>query len=108
MSDNREVAKNILVEATRTIMTDRPGVHGSAEQSFNMIGHLWTVYMRHVRRVRGNDIVKPEDVAQMMVLLKMSRSVYGDPNNVDNFVDAIGYEALAGMLQLPDPAQEKQ
>jgi hypothetical protein len=38
----------------------------------------------------------------MMEMLKIARSVYGDPANRDNFVDSIGYAALAGMMQLPD------
>ena len=106
MSDDRNVARDILVEAGKTILQNRPGVHGSAEQSFEMIGDLWTVYLRHTRRVRGTDAVQPEDVAQMMTLLKKARSLYGDITNRDNFVDDIGYAALAGMLQLPDPAKD--
>jgi len=102
MSDNRKVAADLLSEAGRTILKDRPGVHGSAEQSFTMIADMWTVYLRHARKVRGVDTIKPEDVAHMMVLLKHARAMYGDRLNRDNFIDAIGYEALAGMLQLPD------
>ncbi len=104
MSDNRQVAADLLAEAGRTILKDRPGVHGSAEQSFSMIADIWTVYLRHARMVRKSDAIRPEDVAHMMVMLKHARAMYGDVNNRDNFVDAIGYEALAGMLQLPDPS----
>lgn len=105
MSDNREVASSLLKEAHDTISKKRPGVHGSAEQSFTMIGELWTLYLRHARRVRGNDIIQPKDVAQLMSMLKKARAMYGDINNADNFVDDAGYTALAGMLQLPDPAE---
>lgn len=103
MSDNRNVAKKIIVAATSTIMVDRPGVHGSAENSFEMIGDMWTVYLRHCKRVRGNDTIRPEDVAEMMAMLKKARKVYGKSSNEDNDVDDIGYTALAGMLRLPDP-----
>lgn len=103
MSDNRDVAKGIILTAGDTIVNKRPGVHGSAENSFAMIGELWTIYLRHAQAVRGNDVILPQDVSQMMSILKKCRAVYGDPFNEDNFVDDVGYTALAGMLQLPDP-----
>ena len=103
MSDNRKVASSLIHEADDTITTKRPGVHGSAEQSFEMIGDLWTAYLTHTRRVRGNYTVTAVDVAQMMSLLKKARVLYGDATNRDNFVDDLGYSALAGMLHLPDP-----
>jgi len=102
MSDNREVAAGLLKAAAQTILRDRPGVHGSAENSFEMIGEMWTVYLRHVRSVRKSDIIRPEDVSEMMAMLKKARKVYGDPMNDDNDVDDIGYTALGGMLRLPE------
>lgn len=102
MSDNREVAHRIVVDAAKTIIKDRPGVHGSAENSFQMIGDLWTSYLNHTMAVRSTAVkIMPQDVAQMMVMLKIARAVYGDPFNEDNYVDAVGYSALAGMLSLP-------
>lgn len=108
MSDNRDVAKQILLEAGNTILKDRPGVHGSAENSFELIGDLWSVYARHIVRVRGVLQFKPEDVAEMMSMLKKARKIYGASSNVDNDVDDIGYSALAGMLRLPDPAKSTE
>lgn len=105
MSDNRDVAKGLIVGATTAIMLDRPDVHGSAENSFEMIGDMWTVYLRHCKRTRGNDTIRPEDVAEMMSMLKKARKVYGKSSNEDNDVDDIGYTALAGMLRLPDPTK---
>lgn len=103
MSDNRKVAHDLILKAAKTILQERPGVHGSAENSFAMIGELWSVFLRHLRAVRGNDMIRPEDVAQMMVQMKQCRAVYGSATNEDNFIDGIGYTALAGMLQLPEP-----
>lgn len=105
MSDNRDVAAKLIGEAAETILRKRPGVHGSAENSFMMIGEMWTVFLRHHRQVRKHDNIMPQDVAQMMSILKKCRAIYGDKTNGDNFVDDIGYAALAGMLQLPDPAK---
>jgi hypothetical protein len=108
MSDNRKVAADLLGTAGKTILKDRPGVHGSAELSFEMIADFWTVYIRHIKRVRGLDRLRPEDVSEMMSMLKKARKIYGDPMNTDNDVDDIGYTALAGMLRLPDPAKSME
>ncbi len=108
MSDNRDVAKTLLTEAGRTILQNRPGIHGSAENSFQMIADFWTVHTRHLRKVRGHDNLFPEDVAEMMTMLKKARKVYGVSTNADNDVDDIGYAALAGMLRLPDPAKSQE
>lgn len=100
-----DVAKSLIIEAADTIINKRPGVHGGAENSFRMIGEMWGVYLGHKNAVRTGNAepvnVGPEDVAMMMVLMKQCRAVYGDPANRDNFVDQIGYAALAGMIQLP-------
>ena len=103
MSDNKEIAAKLMADAGRSILRDRGPIHGPTEASFEMIGEMWAVYLRHVRRVRQSDVVLPEDVAQMLSMLKKSRSVYGDPHHSDNYADDIGYSALAGMLRLPDP-----
>lgn len=112
MSNNIEVAKQLILDAGRTIYSDRPGVHGSAENSFQMIADLWSAYIRHVhyaRKLETIDIeLRPVDVAQMMVQLKQARAVYGRQDNRDNFVDETGYSALAGMLQLPEPGMPKE
>jgi hypothetical protein len=101
MSNDLREAVELIVKAGNTISKDRPGVHGSAENSFQMIGNLWTQYLRHVFSVRNEDEILPQDVARMMEMMKIARSVYGDPTNRDNYVDSIGYAALAGMLGLP-------
>lgn len=106
MSDNREIAKATIETALKTIMTDRPGVHGSAENSFEMIGELWTVWVKHTARIRGEMIITGADVSQMMAMLKKARAIYGDATNADNFIDDVGYTGLAAMLQLPDPNGE--
>lgn len=102
MSNDKKIAANLIETAARTILQDRPGVHGDTENSFHMIADLWNVYMRHVTKTRETKRILPEDVANMMSLLKKARAVYGDPKNIDNFVDDIGYTALAGMLKSGD------
>jgi hypothetical protein len=86
----------ILSEALQAVKSK--GVeHGDAEALFTMVAELWSVYIRHACIVRGWTEVTADETAQMMVLLKIARSVHG--NGKDNYVDAAGYTALAAMLQ---------
>ena len=38
------------------------------------------------------------DVAIMMILLKISRSTQGEKFNIDNYIDMVGYAAIAGEI----------
>jgi hypothetical protein len=42
--------------------------------------------------------ISAEDVALMMVLLKISRNNQGKKSNIDNFIDMCGYAAIAGEI----------
>ena len=85
----------VLSEALQAIKS-RGDQHGDAEALFTLVAELWSVYIRHVTAVRGWTEVTADETAQMMVLLKLARSVHG--NGKDNYVDAAGYTALAAML----------
>jgi hypothetical protein len=41
--------------------------------------------------------ITPKDVAILMVLLKLARTKAGE-HNIDDYVDACGYSAIAGEL----------
>ena len=91
-----EVAESVLHNATDAVKKGMKH-HGDTEASFSMIAELWTTYIKHIAIIRGFNGVDPDQVAQMMVLLKIGRSAYG--HGKDNYVDAAGYSALAAMLQ---------
>ena len=42
--------------------------------------------------------ITADDVAIMMILLKISRHTQGEKINIDNFVDMAGYAAIAGEI----------
>ena len=42
--------------------------------------------------------ITADDVAIMMILLKISRSTQGEKFNIDNFIDMVGYAAIAGEI----------
>ena len=81
--------KEILVTASDLVSVDRAEQYGDARQSFNRISDLWSVYLEKPLSVT--------DVANMMVLLKVSRAK-GNPLHEDSYIDMAGYAALAGEM----------
>lgn len=76
----------VAIEALRVINGERQDTYGNPEDCFIDIAGLWSVYSGH----HFTDV----DVAIMMALLKIAR-MKGGLTHRDNFVDAIGYLALA-------------
>jgi len=105
----RSQSRSILATAAHTVTSERGNQHGGAEDSFQLIGKLWTDYLVSVTRHRSQagDMafidslsIGPADVAHLMVLLKVARAVHGDPTNQDHYVDGAGYMSLAGALSM--------
>lgn len=96
-------AKEVLEEAIAQVST-KSNEHGNTEHSFEMIAALWDAYIKHSTVAQGFMEVKPTDVAQLMVLLKIARSVYGESG--DNYVDEAGYGALASLLRAASDTRE--
>lgn len=86
-------AKSVLIEAQDIIFGDREQTYGAPDANLLSIGELWTVYLRRKRAVQGNDHITPDDVAQMMILLKTGRLI-NQPMHRDSLVDQAGYAAL--------------
>jgi hypothetical protein len=84
-----ETTTDILEEARELIRGDRAESYGEARASFERIAALWSIY-------KGVTITA-KDVADMMILLKISRSVTSPKH--DNWVDIIGYAALGSELE---------
>ena len=79
----------ILETAGKLISGDRAATYGDAQESFKTIGQFWSTYL--------GVTVSAVDVANMMSLLKIARS--RGSHHIDNFVDQIGYAALAGEME---------
>lgn len=89
---------DILDNAKNIINGERQGTYGNAEDSFYRIAAFWSTYL-------GKDITS-EDVAAMMVLLKVARISSGVYKE-DNWVDICGYAALGGEIQNEFNNQER-
>jgi hypothetical protein len=84
---------NILDEANSIIYGDREKTYGNPAKNLNNIANFWSVYL---------DIkISAQDVAQMMVLLKLARLI-NTPNHRDSLVDAVGYLALVERINVSE------
>lgn len=81
---------DVLTEAAKIVCGDRDVQYGSPEDSFALIGELWSVYL--AARANGSLCITPTDVAVMMSLLKVAR-IAANPTKADSFVDLAGYAA---------------
>lgn len=79
--------KEILDTATKTVCEDRQDSYGKPEDNFAIIANLWSGYL-------GGVLLEAEDVAVMMILLKIARIRTGK-YKPDNFIDIAGYAACA-------------
>ena len=71
------------------IIADRANHYGDPETNLTRIARLWSAYL---------DVeVSGHDVAQLMVLLKISRSRVSNVD--DNYTDAVGYTEIARRLR---------
>lgn len=71
------------------IVDERAEHYGDPRANLDRIAGLWTAYVGHS--------VTAHDVAQMMVLVKISRSKVAKHD--DNYADAIGYTEIARDLR---------
>ena len=90
-------AETLLTDAAAIVGGSRQQTHGSKERSLSSIAKLWSTFL-HIRGVLPSDLnITPNDVAILMVLLKVSRQATGD-KNLDHFIDMAGYAGLAGEM----------
>lgn len=90
----------LLDKSKEIISKDRAATHGEAENSFQDIADYWNVYLKHNKLMDiGCSGITPLDVSMMMSLFKVART---DSNKLhaDNWLDLVGYSAIAGEMAL--------
>ena len=91
-------AEDIALGAVRLVGGERSRQHGDKSANFRNVAALWNAWLE-IRR----DPAAPldgHDVAQMMALMKKARTQTG-AHNPDDYVDDVGYSAIAGQLAEP-------
>ena len=81
--------ESITDEAKTIVAGDRASDYGDAKESFSRIAKLWSAYT--------GTTISPWDVAQMMILLKVSRAKTSRKR--DTLVDIVGYAECASKLE---------
>lgn len=99
MDKQNAIQESVLEEAQRLIYGPRQAEYGSALVSFGRITGLWTAYLK----ARGFDVeLVEEDAAEMLLLLKVARSVEdlneGRSIKRDSVVDQAGYAGCLGKI----------
>jgi hypothetical protein len=99
--DKADYRKSVLMEAEEIINGQRRQDYGSVTESFENVAGLWSEYLS--RHVNGNNNIahpvqlKGEDIANLMILMKVSRAQNGFHR--DSYVDIAGYSGCAEKLQ---------
>lgn len=88
--------EEILKAAQFCVCGEREKSYGSPENSFAAIADHWSVYLRRIGYLLPPQELTPEDVAIMMILLKVARQT--GRGKVDNWIDIAGYAACGGEI----------
>ena len=91
MQDVEAIKQSITNEAKAIVSGERAADYGDVNESFARIAQLWSAYT--------GVMLTDWDVAQMMILLKVSRAKTSRKR--DTLVDIVGYAECAGKLEEP-------
>lgn len=76
--------EELLDECKEIVTKHRQSQYGTPEDNFGRIAQMWGTYL--------GVPIKPHDVANMMILLKVIRS-QNSPQKADSWIDMAGYAA---------------
>ena len=85
----------VLDKAKSLLSESREETHGNKIENHENIARLWSSYFQNKYKI--SILVLPEDVANLMNLLKIARTQAGK-HNLDDYIDACGYSAIAGEI----------
>ena len=85
----------ILEKTKKLVSESRHDKHGDKVINHENIGRLWNAYLANKFKLNLN--LLPEDVANMMCLLKIARTQAGS-FNLDDHIDAAGYAGISGEI----------
>lgn len=90
------MTKGDFLDKVKRIVAEREGQHGKPAETFKAIAAAWSVYLTAIVGVPV--MLREEDVAMMMVELKVQRFAGGQGTHMDTLLDIAGYAACAGEL----------
>lgn len=96
VEEGKAMTKATFLDKVKHIVAEREGQHGKPAETFKAIAAAWSVYLTAVVGVPV--MLREEDVAMMMVELKVQRFAGGQGTHMDTLLDIAGYAACAGEL----------
>lgn len=94
--ESEAMTKSEFLDEVKRIVAEREGQHGKPAETFKAIAAAWSVYLTAIVGVPV--MLREEDVAMMMVELKVQRFAGGQGTHMDTLLDIAGYAACAGEL----------
>lgn len=94
--ESEAMTKSEFLDEVKRIVAEREGQHGKPGDTFKAIAAAWSAYLAAVVGVPV--MLREEDVAMMMVELKVQRFAGGQGTHMDTLLDIAGYAACAGEL----------
>lgn len=91
------MSESILLKAEEIINGQRAKDYGDARENHQRIADLWNVYLQ----MEPDESIAPEDVAVMMILLKIARLMENGYHR-DTVTDIAGYAGVLEKMQLPE------
>jgi hypothetical protein len=85
----RNTRSETLKRAAELVTGDRNRAYGDPNKNLAVTADLWSTYL-------GTEIGSV-DVAMMMILLKVGRTLHGE-GSADTYIDIAGYAAIASEL----------
>lgn len=91
-----------LLEAAIQTVADRGEPYGGVEDNFGRIARYWNAHLVATGitgpNEPGDGPLGPDDVAMMMILMKLARLVNA-PDHADSWIDIAGYAACGGSMK---------
>lgn len=84
--------RKLLEKAAAIVCEDRNQQYGGPEDTFKDIAALWAAYL--------DEQIGPEDVAIMMILMKIARLKASSYQSSDSWVDIAGYAACGSEIAI--------
>ena len=95
----------ILQKTEKLVNDSRAKTHGDKIKNHENIARLWSSYLQN--KTQLNIILTPEDIAQLMTLLKIARTKLGKRTS-DTYIDASAYMAIAGEIEAVTEKEDEE
>lgn len=87
-------APDFCIQAANLISGDRKKTHGEPEYNMAVSAGLLNAFLHN----KLKEPLTSADIAMVMALMKAARIVSGGNHNPDDYIDLIGYTAIAGQI----------